>query len=250
LVKATTTDSYGYTIETLNKYIGDFNYDFDTTTICQPDCIPQSPCDPTCQDYSIRYHIPPTGSEARGIYNMLIEKRGYLVENISMRNNKVVSANYQTYGTSPTTYNGEGVAKSSYVLRTVPKTNFNQVYFDKTTDLMVKDAGYGTARSEVISTNAFGFPLLVETKHGATYQILYDSNNVVPVGSVKNYGISDAQTSLVEYSKYFQGVSKQTAPNALEIRYNYRPADGLLDTVKDKDGNILKKNSYQLKPTN
>lgn len=251
VVKTTTTDSYGFAIESHNKYIGDFNFDNDTTTLCEPDCYPQSPCEPSCQYYSITLHVPATGTEARGIFDMLQSLWiHYPIETISKRNNTVIAANYQTYGSFTGVGGGRGLAKSSYALRKIPKTTFSDVYFQKSTDLMVKDADYGTARSEVLSYNPFGMPVLIEIKRGATHQVLYDANHVVPLGSIKNYGIADAQTSLVEYTKYFQGASKQIAPNALEIRYQYRPADGLLETVKDKDGNILKKNSYQLKPTN
>ena len=65
LVKTTSTDSYGFVIEQYNKYVADFN--FDSTLLCEPDCIP---CVPTCQYWLVTAHVPASGTEASGIYDM------------------------------------------------------------------------------------------------------------------------------------------------------------------------------------
>jgi hypothetical protein len=238
LVKSITTDSYGYTVEQLNKYVADFNFDVDSTLMCEPDCFPQNPCPETCKYWNVTVHVPATGTEASGIYNMLYSLGGYPVESISKRNGKVISATYQTYS------NRLGI--SSYALRTVPKANFSEVVFVKTGDVMNKDAGYGTARSEVLTYNTYGLPSLVEMKRGAKSQILYDTKNVLPISKTANYGISDALTSTYEYVRRYQGVSKEVSPNNLEVRYDYRASDSRLDKLTDKDGSILKKYNYDL----
>lgn len=240
LVKTITTDSYGYTIESLNKYVADFNFDVDSTLMCEPDCYPQSPCPEPCKYWNVTDHVPASGTEARGIYDMRLSKIGLPVETITKRNNKTISASYQTYSV--------GLPIQSYLLRTVPKTNFSEVVFQKSTDLMLKDGGYGSARSEVLSYNLYGLPILIETKRGTTSQVLYDYRNILPIAKTSNYGITDAFTTTYEYNKVFQGVSKETAPNNLELRYNYRSTDSRLLNIKDKDDKILKKRNYQVKP--
>lgn len=238
LVKSITTDSYGYTVEQLNKYVADFNFDVDSVLTCEPDCFPQNPCPESCQYWRVTVHVPVAGTEASGIYDMLNTMSGYPVETVSKRNNKVISANYQTYS--------NGHAISSYALRTIPKANFSEVLFQKSTDLMNKDSGYGTARSEVLNYNLYGLPELVEIKRGAKSQIIYDTQNVLPIYKTSNYGIADALSSTYQYTKSFQGISKEISPNNLEVRYNYRSSDSRLDKLTDKDGLILKKYNYDL----
>lgn len=241
LVKTTSIDSYGYTIEQLNKYVADFNFDVDSTLMCEPDCIPQNPCPESCQYWNVTAHVPASGTEARGVYDMLYSKGGYLVETVSKRNNKVIAANYQTYsGDLPI---------SSYVLRTIPKANFSEVVFVKATDLMNKDVGYGTARSEVLEYNTYGMPKLIETKRGTTNQLLYDTENILPISKTTNYGLTDAQTSTYQYTKSYQGISKEISPNMLERQYNYRNSDSKISSIKDKDGQLLKKYDYILVPS-
>jgi hypothetical protein len=239
LVKTTATDSYGFEIDNFSKYTADFSFDIDSILQCEPDCIP---CVESCQYWLVTEHVPASGTKARAIYDMQSYMSALPVETYSKRNGKVINSAYQTYSLR--------LPILSFSLRTVPKSTFSEVIFDKTTDLMNKDVGYGTARSEILSFNAIGLPTLVQTKRGASFQINYDAENVLPVSKIQNYGVSDALTSSYQYLQRYQGISKEISPNDLEIRYNYRPLDARLDKILDKDDKILKKFNYQTTPTN
>lgn len=246
LVKTSTTDSYGYTVQNFNKYVADFNFDEDSTLICEPDCLPL--CSEGCTYWDVTEHIPTNGTEARAIYEL--QQKGMSavpIETFSTRNGKTISAGYQTYypenGTYPT------LPQLSYSLRTIPKTSFEEVVYQKavapmTNDAMNKDSGYGTAKSEVLGYNPIGLPTEIQVKRGATGKIIYDGQNILPINTIRNFGVADALTTTNEYTDKFRGVSKQIMPNNVELRYEYYSSDSRLKNIKDKDGNILKKYEY------
>ncbi len=245
VVKTTSRDSWGRLVESYNKYIADFNFDVDSTLVCEPDCVP---CVESCKYWLITAHVPAEDTEAWGVYRLGSLIPAAPVESYTKRNGRIVSASYQSYLKDGVT--GLALPKSNYSLRSIPTQTFSEVVFNKIGDVMLKDSRYGAARSTVLSYNAFGYPTQVKQTYGAVNEVVYDATNVLPLNKTQNYGIADAMTTSYEYALKYQGISKMLSPNGLEVRYNYRSSDNRLDTIKDKNGKILKQYNYIQTPTN
>jgi hypothetical protein len=248
VVKTQATDEEGVVIEQFQKYVADFNFDNDTTIICAPDCPLELPCsDPFCQMYEITEHIPASGTEARAIMENQDKNILYApIESLQKMNGQAVSASYQNYFSNNTP--AVTLPRESYTLRNIPKSNFSEVYFRKSDDVMVKDSDYGEPLSEVLAYNAKGMPTSAKKVKGSTNSISYDASGLLPLSQVSNNGKPDAQTTSVEYGKVFQGIQKQIQANQTELRYEYNNTDASLKLVKDKDGQILKRYEHDLIP--
>ena len=250
VVKTSTTDSYGYLVESFNKYAADFNFDKDSVDVCETDCV-QGCSNPNCHYWLVTAHVPPTSTAAYGVYSLGLNMLATPIETFSQRNGKVISASYQSFFlTNVATGINFTLPKDAYLLRTLPTTNFNELVYNRSLDNMVKDTQYGAARNSILAYNTLGYPTQSKQTYGSTNQMLYDTSNLLPISQTQNWGIADALLTSYEFTQKFQGLSKTIAPNTLEMRYNYRILDSRLQSILDKDGKILKKFDYNQTPSN
>ncbi len=250
-VKTSTTDEAGTTIETLTKYTADFNFDSYTINFCDPECpdgMGRTCPHPLCFRDSTVIVVPPVNYEARGIFES-IEKHiyDYTVESLVKMNDQAVQAMYQNYYPANSTYNT--LPNSTYVLRNIPKTGFQEVTYNESNYLMNKDSDYGTARAATLSYNSKGMPLTSDVKRGAAAAQTYDTAGILPLSSTSNSGKSDALTQTAEYTKVFQGLSKQISPNGMEIRYTYQTGTNRLLTVRDHNNRVIATREYNVNVT-
>ena len=116
--KTTTTDSYGFVMENIIKYVADFDFGKDSV------CIETDEFG-TCLAYNYTQHEP-TDAEAKGIFNL--QERHIInavvestTKKIGVGNNAFyTSAMYQTYYGDSTSNHKKGLPKSSYVAENMP----------------------------------------------------------------------------------------------------------------------------------
>jgi RHS repeat-associated protein len=227
VIKTSTTDSYGNTIENSVKYAADFNFKL------------------------LQFTVTPTNQEAKGIYEL--QQRRIItavIENIVRRksffgNTFVVGATYQTYHpvNSNTPSVESGLLKSSYVLENVPRASFTEVSYDVNTDSFVRSSEYDL-KSTVESYTGYGLPTQTNTRFATQSKVNYDpAYPSLPISQISNLGLVTEQTTTMEYAKILYGASKQTGVNGLSVTNEYY-ADGKLKQQTDKDGKVLKHIQY------
>lgn len=247
VVKASSTDTYGYTNESFTKYAADFTFDVDSVYITQT-CYDQE--DPSyswdCSYWQVTTHIPASGSEPRGIYELQQKGMNHaVVETFAKRNSKIVSSAYQSYYPDNSPY--KSLTKASYAHRNVPTTSFTEMTYNKDTEQLNKDAAYGNERINFLEYNTKGGLQKAQVRKGATSQMVYSTSQLLTTAKVSNVGISDALTSNYEYGQKFNQMSKVINPNNTEIRYEY-DAIGRLSYTKDKNNAIINHYLYQQAP--
>jgi RHS repeat-associated protein len=221
LIKSTTTDSYGNTIENSVKYAADFDFAM----------------------------LPPTNVEAKGIYQL---KQKHIIngviENITRKKDFtatsfVVNASYQSYYDKDSVTFKAGMPKSKYVLENVPRANLTEVSYDASTDTFTKDGVYDL-KITVDAYTPIGLPVQSSVRFGSTAKINYDATYpTLAISQTSNVGQVSEQTATTEYAKILYGASKQTSVNGLSVTNEYY-ADGKLKQQTDKDGKILKYLQY------
>lgn len=254
LVKTETTDSYGYPLVSITKYSADFDFDVDSTEICNPNCPIGAPkpgggvysCDDAiCKLWLVTEHVPASGTDARAIYEMQQAHILYSpIEIQTLRNNKTVSAQYQTYYSNNSSFNT--LPKASFGLRKMPKSNFSEVTFDINTDQMINDSDYGSQVGQVIDYNSYGFVKETATQYGSSSITEFDTSGVLVTKSKANAGINDELETQYLYAKKYEGLSKVTGANQLETKYEYNSDDARLRIIRNKDNEILERYSYNL----
>ena len=221
LIKTTTTDSYGNTLENSIKYPFDFDFG----------------------------GVVPTNIEAVGIYQ-LQQKHIFnaVIENITRKidftaTNFVVNASYQSYYDKDSGTFKAGLSKSSYVLENVPRATFTEVSYDASADTFTKDGDYDL-KTTIDAYTPIGLPLQSSVRFGSIAKINYDATYpTLAIGQTSNVGQTSEQTATTEYAKILNGASKQTGVNGLSVTNEYY-ADGKLKQQTDKDGKVLKYLQY------
>lgn len=251
LVKTTTVDGQGHTIESWNKYVSDFSFGVDTVqvprTCYDPETQTYYPCDTT--EYTI--HVPKIGSQARGIYEMYYKHIPMaLVESITTNQGKIVGATYQNYDYFNTTGNGfKYFAKENYLTNRIGSDTFLETYYSRVAnDTLYRDSEY-YLNSTIQNYNRFGFATQVKPYGGAVSAVDYDAFNLLPIRGISNVGGIVIDTTQYEYGTKIFGLSKQISPNKLSINYSYYRATeqnkiGQLKQTTDKDGKILSHYEY------
>lgn len=221
IIKSTTTDSYGNTLEKSIKYPFDFELGM----------------------------IAPTNIEAKGIYQ-LQQKHIYtaVIENITRKKSFsgstfIVNATYQSYYDKDSVTFKAGLLKSNYVLENVPRATFIEVSYDAGTSTFTKDADYDL-KTTIDAYTPIGLPKQTSIRFGATAKINYDATYpTLAITQTSNVGQPSEQSATTEYAKILYGASKQTGENGLSVTNEYY-ADGKLKQQTDKDGKILKHLQY------
>ena len=221
IIKTTTTDSYGNTLESSIKYPFDFDFG----------------------------GVVPINIEAVGIYQ-LQQKHIFnaVVENITRKidftaTNFVVNASYQSYYDKDSATFKAGLLKSNYVLENVPRTTFTEVSYDANTLTFTKDGAYDL-KTTVDAYTTIGLPMQSSVRFGSTAKINYDATYpTLAISQTSNVGQVSEQTATTEYAKILNGASKQTGVNGLSVTNEYY-ADGKLKQQTDKDGKVLKHLQY------
>jgi hypothetical protein len=247
VVKTSSIDSYGYTHESFSKYSADFTFDVDSVYIPQT-CYDQE--DPNyswdCSYWQVTTHVPASGSEPRGIYELQQKGMSHaVVETFTKRNGKVVSSAYQSYYPDNSPY--KALTQASYAHRNVPATSFTEMTYNKDTELLNKDAAYGNERIKFLEYNSKGGLQKAQVRKGASSQMVYSASQLLTTAKVSNVGISDALTTTYQYGQKFNQMSKVINPNATEIRHEY-DAIGRLSFTKDKNNAIINHYLYQQAP--
>lgn len=222
IIKITTTDSYGNTLENSLKYAPDF-------------------------DWGMNPNL--SNKEAKGIYQ-LKQKHIYnaVIENINRTKNTfgdtfVVSASYQSYYDKDSTTYSAGLLKSNYVLENVPRATFTEVNYNATNDVFTKDSDY-IIKTTVDDYNSIGLPKQTSINFGTVAKINYDATYpTLAISQISNVGQASEQTVTTQYAKILYGASKQTNENGLSVSNEYYP-DGKLKQQTDKDGKVLKHLQY------
>ena len=229
-------------------YVPDFNFDMDSIVVCplvdpcRYDGTQECPR-PGCESYLITPHVPPTTTEARGIFEAL-EKNiiSIPVETETTINNNTIAAQYLKL-----THEGIfnlGLPKTTYQLNNIPKNNFEGVYYDQANTAMVKDTDYQPV-SEVLGYNNAGLTEQTKIVKGSTQKINY-LNLTIPKGSTSNYGKSDALTEASEFDNIYLGANKLISPNLLEHKVIKDPQTGRVLQETDKNNHVLRKYEHHL----
>ncbi len=248
-----TTDARGRAVEVWNLYAGDF--DFGTTQ------VPESqPCynevsatyTPDCYTALVDTELIPTDSEARAIYDMRKKNiRGPVIETYTKRADltrpgAVISAGYQSYkkeGADAGTAKA-GEAYQSFRLDTSPLASFTSARWNGSQ--VAKDGNYLLAGT-VNQYNPIGLPTSVSANFGTETQTTYGYNNRLPVSSQTAVGLPEARTGTAQYAVPMFGASQQTSPNGQVTTYQYEPATGRLQTVRDTNGAVRTQYDYKRK---
>lgn len=249
-VLTATEDEDGNIYESRILYTADFNFDADTLYSCYTDiyCPGNYSCPmETCSYMEIVTHVPPYGSDARGIFESVSRNILFTpVENRQLINSQTVSAGY--VGLVSTATSGLTLPRASYSLKQVPKTDFQEVYYRKSDNTMVRDADYGNvADALVLSHNIRGHVTESKINKGPSAQSTY-LNNVVPNGSTSNFGKPDALSQSVEFGKFYLGVNKSVSSNLLENRIEKETDSGRITAERDRNNNIIRRYDYKLNP--
>lgn len=221
VIKTTTTDSYGNTVENSIKY--PFDFDFPPGTI--------------------------SNIEAKGI-QQLQQKHilNAVIENILRKKDFtatsfVVNSSYQSYYDKDSVTFKAGLPKSNYVLENVPRATFTEVSYNASTDTFIKDGAYDL-KTTVDAYTAIGLPIQSSVRFGSTAKVNYDTTYpTLAISQTSNVGQVSEQTATTEYAKILYGASKQTSVNGLSVTNEYY-ADGKLKQQTDKDGKVLKHLQY------
>lgn len=248
VVKTTTKDSKGNTIENWNKYAADF--DFGTHQENQPQCYLKYDEDArtwseVCNDNYVEVQNVPTNVVAKAIYNLKSKNMVAVpIESISKRNSKIIAANYNTYNDT------NCLLKENYSLKSFPLSTFTEAKWNGSSSnlgaAMAIDANY--VLSNTINTyNVYGFPTESKVNFGAKTTMTYQTNNLLPYQTTNASGTPEAQTSTVTFDSPLFGVSKQTAPNGVFTTNVYEVGTGRLIKVTDRSGNIIKHIEYKPK---
>ncbi|MGL4631633.1 MAG: hypothetical protein ACRCVT_10545 [Leadbetterella sp.] len=252
VVKTTSNDEDNNVLEEIIKYTADFGFDQDTTLVCDPDCgITPNPCSNlTCLVYQITEHVPAASSYPRAIQENKDRNILYApIETQQKRNGVTISASYQNYHPilAGNTF-AIGLPYYSFILKKMPKSNFQEVYFQKIGDLMVTDPDYGASVSEYTNYNSKGLPEVARTRYGPVHSTTYNTSGLLPLIQSQNAAIAPHSTSIT-YGKVFRGIEKETLPNALENKYSYNVYDNQVEIVRDKFDRIRKRSVDDLIPT-
>jgi RHS repeat-associated protein len=246
VVKITTTDSFGYPLETLTKYVGDFQY-FSSYTCVDSTCYDSEIGTYNCGYCTAINHVPTGLTDSRGIYE-LIQKNmiAPVVEQVSKRNNKVVTASYQTFRQdsnvpSPFKY----VPYQSFILDSLAKSNFTEVRFDSAqNDQTIKDLAYKPL-IQGLFYGRYGQPTAVNVEYGLAYQLSYDTTGTLVTSIFRLAGNGNARVTTYEYANKVFGISKVTN-DAIRTYYDYYP-DGRLRQVRDNSDVVIKHFEYAYK---
>lgn len=249
-VLITSSDEDGNTLESRILYTADFSFDADTLYGCYEDmyCPGNYSCPlETCSYSEIITHVPPYGSEARGIFAANQRYIFMPIESRQLVNNQTVSSTYTALVSTATA--DISLPKSTYNLRKIPKAGFGEVYYRKTDNTMVRDSDYGAQPdAQILSYNSRGFVVDSKVNKGSTNRTTY-LTPVIPSGSTSNYGKVDALSQSRTIAKPYLGVDKVVSPNQLERKVVYDNSTGRTLRELDKDNNIVKQYDYHPIPT-
>ncbi len=222
LIKISTSDSYGNTLENSLKYAPDF-------------------------DLGMNPNL--SNREIKGIYQ-LQQKHIYtaVIENINRIKNTfgdtfVVNASYQNYYDKDSTTYSAGLLKSNYVLENVPRATFSEASYNLNNTTFSKDTDY-IVKTTVDAYNSIGLPKQTSINFGTVAKINYDATYpTLAISQTSNVGQPSEQTVSTQYAKILYGASTQTNENGLSVSNEYYP-DGKLKQQTDKDGKVLKHLQY------
>ncbi|MCU0467444.1 MAG: DUF6443 domain-containing protein [Arcicella sp.] len=219
VIKTSTKDSYGNTIEQSFKYAPDFSFGF----------------------------IPPLNQEGEGV-KALKSKHIYTapIEQITRKKNFfgttfIVGASYQSYYGSDSVGRKAGMLKSSFSLENTPRSSMVEATY--VADFLVKDGDYDLKTTN-LSYTAIGLPTEIQTRFGTTSKVNYDATYpTLAISQISNVGEASEQSVSTQYGKILYGASQQTGANGLSVSSEYYP-DGKLKQQTDKDGKVLKHLQY------
>jgi RHS repeat-associated protein len=246
VVKVSTTDSFGYPVETLIKYAGDFSY------YSNYSCIDSTCYDPEIGAYNCGYctsivHIPSGFSDSRAVYELLQKHMiAPIIEQVSKRNNKVVTASYQSFRQTNSVPNAfKYVPYITYVLDSLGKLNFTEVKFDSANnDQTIKDLAYKTEVTAFFY-GRYGLPNSINVERGLYYTMNYDTTGTLLQTVYRRTNGTDFKFTTYEYDNKVFGISKATA-NFTKTFYDYY-SDGRLKQIRDDQEYVVKHIEYAYK---
>jgi hypothetical protein len=207
LVKTNTTDGQGHSIESLSKYVADFSFGLDTLlierTCYDPEFGTPYPCDTT--EYII--HVPRTGSQARGIYEMQTKHiLAAEVETWAKNNGRIVGANYNRFGrvnvgggTPPEGF--DYFLKESFALNGIASNTFYDANYNRANnDTLYRDNRYYSV-IDYQNYNPLGLPKQIKPFGGAVSGTDYDASNLLPLRSIQNIGGNVIDTTSYEIGR-------------------------------------------------
>jgi RHS repeat-associated protein len=221
LIKTTTKDSYGNTLEQSFKYAPDFIFGV----------------------------LPPFNEDGQAIrvlqfkhiYNVPIES--ILRKKSHFGSAFIVGASYQSFYATDSSGRKAGMPKAAYVLENTPRSSMIEATFIDGVNTLVKDSDYDL-KSTINAYTSIGLPIQSTIRFGATSKVNYDATYpTLPISQTANLGQASEQTTTTEYAKMLYGISKQTGVNGLSVTNEYY-ADGKLKQQTDKDGKVLKHIQY------
>jgi hypothetical protein len=244
-----TTDSRGLRLESINRYVADFN--FGTSVQSQPtQCWDEATGQMTnCGSIDIEVENIPTNPEAKAIYDLRLKNMLAMpVETQSRREVapntwKTLSASYQTYKTTT------GLPDQSFALRYFPLTDFTPVQQQGTGAgiTLARDSRYLLTNTQE-SYNSLGLVTATKPNFGPRTTVSYTSNQLLPLSITQNVNATpnEQHTATYEYTVPMFGASREIAPNGFALRYEFDTA-GRLVRVRNHLNQILKEYEYKRK---